>query len=349
MQQHPLLVQLATYKKLLNKKVISIVIIAHVYEPRGHRNNSQLQCSDAERFSIEEFNEIYQGIVLSGCYVHRVFFNEIDFIEDYLRQPSCYRNTLIYNLARNGYGDNKKTLIPSFCELTGLQYSTSSSLSCALCRNKFYFSSLLTAAGIPVPKTRRIDDLINHTQDGSLFCDTVIAKPCSESASQGISGNNIIKYSYEAIKTYEGKDYVLQEYIDGIECEVPIIAFPDNVIALPPVGIQLGNKHIMDEDASSNYEYSFFPLAQLYSNDKITEIMDYAVRAFRTLGMEVYGRIDFRISKDGTPYVFDVSTTPYTILHSSFAYAFELLGFDYPSVYEAIIVAANARRSSSNG
>lgn len=328
--------------------MINIVIIAHVYEPRGHRNNSQLQCSDAERFSIEEFNEIYHGIINAGYYVQRVFFNEIDLIEDFLRQPSCYENSIIYNLARNGYGDNKKTLIPAFCELTGLRYSTSSSLSCALCRNKYYFSSLLSAAGIPVPKTRKVDDLITQSQDESLLYDMVIAKPCSESASQDIHENNIFKFSFEGIKPYSGKDYVIQEYIDGIECEVPIIAFSDNVIALQPIGIQLGEKCIMDEDTSHNYKYSFFSLTKLYSKEKINEIMNYAVRAFHTLGMEIYGRIDFRIAQDGTPYIFDVSTTPYTIKHSSFAYAFELLGLDYPSVYEAIIVAAHTRNNSSN-
>ncbi len=45
---------------------LDIVLIAHVQEPRGNINIHQLQCSKTERFSIEEFHDIYQGIVNAG-------------------------------------------------------------------------------------------------------------------------------------------------------------------------------------------------------------------------------------------------------------------------------------------
>ena len=122
---------------------LNVVLIAHVREPRGYTNITQLQCSDTERFSVDEFNEIYQGIVAAGYFVQAIYFNEIDFITEYIEHPERYKNSLIYTLARNGFGDNKKTIIPSFCELVGLKYTTSSSLACALARNKYYFSSLL--------------------------------------------------------------------------------------------------------------------------------------------------------------------------------------------------------------
>ena len=62
--------------------------------------------------------------------------------------------------------------------------------------------------------------------------------------------------------------------------------------------------------------------------------------------MDVYGRIDFRIAADGTPYIFDVSTTPYTTKHSSFAFAFERLGLSYSEIYQAIIFAALQRENA---
>ena len=96
---------------------LNVVLIAHVREPRGHMNIRQLQCSETERFTIDEFNEIYQGIVDAGYFVQAVYFNEIDFITDYIEHPERYKSSLIYTLARNGLGDNKKTIIPSFCVL----------------------------------------------------------------------------------------------------------------------------------------------------------------------------------------------------------------------------------------
>lgn len=99
----------------ISQTVLNVVLIAHVCEPRGHMNITQLQCSKTERFSIDEFNEIYQGIVSAGYFVQNIYFNEIDFINDYIEHPDRYKNSLIYTLARNGLGDNKKTIIPSFC------------------------------------------------------------------------------------------------------------------------------------------------------------------------------------------------------------------------------------------
>ena len=154
-----------------NKDALNIILLAHVQEPRGHINTAQLQCTETERFSVEEFNEIYQGIVTAGYYIQSVYYNELDFISDYLDHPDRFKNCLIYNLARNGLGDNKKTIIPAFCELVGLNYSTSSSLACTLCRNKYYFSTLFHAHNIPVPASWLLDNNgnwvngapINHT------------------------------------------------------------------------------------------------------------------------------------------------------------------------------------------
>ena len=93
---------------------VNIILIAHVQEPRGHLNEQQIQCETTERFSIEEFHEIYQGIVSAGFYIQSVYFNELDFISDYIEHTNRFRNCLVYNLARNGIGDNKKTIIPAF-------------------------------------------------------------------------------------------------------------------------------------------------------------------------------------------------------------------------------------------
>lgn len=60
----------------VNKNVLNIILLAHVQQPRGYVNNGQLQCSETERFSIEEFNEIYQGIVSAGYYIQSVYYNE---------------------------------------------------------------------------------------------------------------------------------------------------------------------------------------------------------------------------------------------------------------------------------
>lgn len=327
----------------VSQAVLNVVLIAHVREPRGNMNVTQLQCSEAERFSIDEFNEIYQGIVAAGYFVQAIYFNEIDFINDYIEHPERYKNSLIYSLARNGLGDNKKTLVPAFCELLGLKYTTSPSLSCALARNKYYFSTLFDVHNVPVPESWLFTDegiwMNGAPEDGTK----VICKPAFESASQGINEKGIITVSPELESKLLGASYIVQEYIEGAECEVPVFKVGNIVHVFPPIGIDLYGKSILDENASNDNQYGFYQLGERFPSEVITKIQSITERAFRLLQMDVYGRIDFRITSDGKPFIFDVSTTPYTTRHSSFAYAFNQLGFEYCDIYRAVISAALMR------
>lgn len=327
----------------ISQAVLNVVLIAHVCEPRGHTNISQLQCSETERFSIDEFNEIYQGIVAAGYFVQAVYFNEIDFINDYIEHPDRYKNSIIYTLARNGLGDNKKTIIPSFCELLGLRYTTSPSLSCALARNKYYFSTLFNAHNVPVPKSWLCTDQGIWINGAPINGTKVICKPASESASQGINESKIITATPELNSRLLGTSYIVQEYVEGFECEVPVFKVGNSVYVFPPIGIDLQGKSILDEDASEHNQYGFYKLDKRFPSEVVATIQETAERAFRLLQMDVYGRIDFRITPNGQPFIFDVSTTPYTTKHSSFAYAFKHLGFEYCDIYRAVISAALMR------
>ena len=328
----------------IDKNTLSIILLAHVQQPRGSINKDQLQCNETERVSIEEFNEIYQGIVAAGYYIQSVYFNELDFISDYIEHPARFQNCLIYNLARNGLGDNKKTIIPAFCELVGLNYNTSSSLSCALCRNKYYFTTLFRSHNIPVPRSWLLDNSGNWVNGFPSHKIQVICKPCSESASQGISESNIFYASLEKFKRFHGTSCIVQEYINGEECEVPVFKIGNSIEVLPPVGINLGKKKVLDEQTSADNNYDFYSLKETQSQQTINLICDYAKKAFNLMQMNVYGRIDFRISLDGKPYIFDISTTPYTTRHSSFAFDFNLMQFKYSDIYHAIITAAVKRQ-----
>ena len=327
----------------LDKNQINIILLAHVQEPRGHINPSQIQCNETERFSIDEFYEIYKGIVNAGYYIQSVYYNELDFISDYTEHPEKFANSLVYSLARNGLRENKKTIIPSFCELVGLKYSCSSSLSCALCRNKYYFTSLLRTHNIPAPKSWLLTQegrwINEEPKDGTC----VICKPCSESASQGVNEDCIFSAAKEKFHCFHETSFLVQEYIDGIECEVPVFKIGDTIEVLPPVGIDLMGNPILDERNSTDYHYGFYHLADTQSQDIITTIQDYARRAFQLMQMEVYGRIDFRLGSDGIPYIFDISTTPYTTMHSSFAFSFEYHGYMYSDIYQAVVTAALQR------
>lgn len=335
-------------KCIISKDSLNIILLAHVQQPRGSINIAQLQCSKTERFSIEEFYEIYQGIVDAGYYIQAVYYNELDFISDFMEHPERFKHCLIYNLARNGLGNNKKTVIPAFCELVGLKYSTSSSLTCALCRNKYYFTTLIRSHNIPVPQSWLLNNNGEWEKDSPPDGLRVICKPVSESASQGVTQAGIFDASPSMFKRYRGTQYIVQEYIEGAECEVPLFKVGDSIMVMSPVGINLNGNKILDEKNSAENNYGFYRLKDTQTAFTIDKIKNYAEKVFRLLQMDIYGRIDFRIDSKGMPYIFDIATTPYTTRHSSFSFAFDQLSLCYSDIYRAVISAALWRQNDKN-
>lgn len=325
------------------KNNYDIVLIAHVMTPRGNDNILQLNCSSTEHFTVQEFNEIYSGIVNAGFFIRSVFFNELDFIKDITTKYADYKNSVVFNLCRNGLGPNKKTVVPALCDLLGILYTSSGAGACALARNKLLFSTLILSNGHPCPfGGKTYTDFKNRLPDTAQ----VIRKPLYDSASQGIDDKSI--YTVSELKTQTIQhDIMFQEYINGFECEVPIFKIKKSIIALPPIGISFsGDKRIgiLSYIESMKNEYGFYPLEEVLPLEVCIKIQNTAKAVFELLDMDVYGRIDFRINEETNSFfVIDISTTPYITKHSSFNYSIQLAGYRYEDIFNIIVGAALQR------
>lgn len=321
---------LKNIKKMpVDKNLIEVTLIAHVRGPRGSINNLQLQCNETEKFTVDEFYEIYSGIVSAGYFINRTYFNELDFIQDYMENPKCFNKSIIFNLARNGIKDNKKALIPSFCDMVSLPYTTSGSFSCSLARNKKIFKTILQEHNIKVPHSW---DTFKEVSNKGI---NVIKKPISESASQGISDQSI--FSLDDNNSKDTNSYFYQEYIEGLECEVPVFKIKNQIFAMDPVGIDLKGNKILTYNNSLNDNYSFYDLTHKIDKNIIDDLKSQAIKTFQVLDMDIYGRIDFRINEKGEAFVFDVSSTPYITKHSSFDFAFHKEKLEYFDIFDIIL------------
>jgi D-alanine-D-alanine ligase len=321
------------------KDFLEIVLVANVLGPRGHDNMMQLNCPETEHFTPQEFDEIYRGIVDTGFFIKKVFFSELDFIKDIITDIMEYSTFVVFNLCRNGTKMNNKAIVPAICDLLKISYTSSSAGSCALARNKLLFTSYLSANGILCPISGRyVNDLIDQLPLDSK----IIYKPNDGSASQGISSESIMSLANALHKCYG--DYLIQEYIDGYECEVPIFCVSDQCLAMPPIGISFNsNSHtdILSDIDSMNNNYNFYNLSDILSIEICERIMHDAKKTFNLLNLEIYGRVDFRIDKKTLRhYLIDISTTPYITRHSSFAYAVKANGGEYSDIFRLIVEAS---------
>lgn len=325
---------------------IFLVANASIHTEKMSFYNIKHACSD-EFFSLDEFQEITTALFKTGSYIN-IFYNELEFIQYIIENSNKMKleELMIYNLARDGISEGKKSLIPSFCDLFSIKYSGSNAFVISLCRNKYSWLSIANSHKISVPKTiyynmNQFSDNINVLKGKKI-----IIKNCYESASIGLSENSVIDFKdYNQIKPYLNKktSILFQEYIEGLECEVPFFNISGEIIVLDPVLIRINNSNIITSTISNNYEYTFDLLKYHLQNEICEKIRECVKHLAIILGIQVYGRIDFRINNDNQYFVIDIAATPYTIQHSSFAFLFEQYGLCYEDIYKIIIYASSKK------
>ena len=74
--------------------------------------------------------------------------------------------------------------------------------------------------------------------------------------------------------------------------------------------------------------------------DRVTRA---AVCAARALGIRDYGRLDFRVSPDGTPWFIEASTHPHIQRHSSFFVLARQHSMEYHEMLDMLIQIATRR------
>lgn len=334
------------YDLLKKKPDIYLIANAQDYTSKispyniNHANNSEF-------FSAEELGEIAASLFDIGCYTS-IFYTESEFI-DYI-QRNVYRldidNLLVINLARDGIKEGKKGLIPAFCDLFNLMYSGSNSFVVSLCRNKFIWSSVLRNYNINVPDFCKIK---NSRKIGELDIDSkekIIIKDICESASIDLDFKSVTDNPKEDTLLRRIKeDKLVQEYISGIEVEVPFYKFNTDIVVGEPINILFNSDvNILTSTISNSYDYEFSTI----DDEKLKDLLILTTqKVVELLEITGYGRVDYRIDDNNICYVFDIATMPYIIHHSSFAHWFETVNLKYTDIYKALIMSTLYKYSNN--
>lgn len=319
-----------------------VYVIADTQERTKYLYPSEYPHADeSEFFSREEFAEIASAIFYVFGYV-RVFYSEMEFIEYFIQNKLCPKQFVVYNFARDGQANGKKSLIPAFCDLMNIHYTGSNAFVISLLRNKDIYTMLLGLNKISVPKSMvyKVHENPNHIIT-ELINEKVIVKNIHESASIGLSTQNVFEISEDASQELENicaqmhcNELLIQEFIDGPEFEVLVIQFRGVYYSLMPVEIVFPDSHTyIDSEISNAYQYQF----KIANTEIAPALCKAAEKAATIMRIKDYARFDFRM-KNGVPYLFDIAGTPYTIHHSSIAYLFtQYYHLPYESIYKVVV------------
>ncbi len=228
---------------------------------------------------------------------------------------------------RDGFGPARRSTVALLCNQFGFHYPHSDAYAAAITRHKHHQAMLLHQAGIPAPKTWSFHPERGWQTGAPPEGLKVLCKSTYEAWSVGVSENTVRSYDSDADQIVAalckelGQPVCVQEFIDGPEIYAavldPGVAVCTGMIEVRARGGPKSNgSYLVFDDHFRPDGLVYLPVSTVSAavRDRIAHL---AVRTFMLMSMSFVGRVDFRVSEDGTPHVIDIADNPGTAPNSS--------------------------------
>jgi D-alanine-D-alanine ligase len=192
----------------------------------------------------------------------------------------------------------------------------------------------------------------------------LIVKSLNEDASMGIAQASVIDTDEKLVERVAfiheriGTAAIAEQYIEGRELYVGVLG-NERLRVLPIWELNFGT---MAQDswkiATERLKYDLKYQERLgvkqgraenLAPELVAKIQKMAKRTFRTLELEGYARIDFRLSEDGTPYFLEANPNAEIAKVEVFAEAALADGMAYPDLLHRIVALGINRAGAAGG
>jgi len=271
--------------------------------------------------------------------------------------PDCVVN-LVESL--DGHG-RLIDLFPSLLDTMEVAYTGSTSTSIRLTSHKIMAKEKIRAAGLPAQAwigPYPFELCSKYTIHPPMIWPEGpwIIKSVWEHASIGLTGEGLVfaKDPEQLIKCLQirapklGGACFAELYIDGREFNISLLAGPEGPVVLPPAeiifeGYQDYKPRIVCYNAKWNeksFEYSHTPRQFDFppsDGPLLNELKQIAIRCWQIFDLRGYARVDFRVDRDGRPWVLEVNANPCLSPDAGFAAAVGRSGMPFVNVVESIL------------
>ena len=230
-------------------------------------------------------------------------------------------------------------------ELLGIPYTGSGVMASSVGMDKITTKIVWLAAGLPTPRYA----VLNVSSDLDAVCADLglplIVKPPHEGSTIGItkvSAANEFKAAFDIAAALD--DSVLaEEFVTGREFTVAMLGSGANARPLPVVEIVApqGNYDYQNKYFTDDTKY-FCPA--VLPEALTQEMQRLAVLAYRAIGCEGWGRVDFLLREsDQKPFLLEVNTSPGMTGHSLVPMAARAEGISYEDLCVEILRTARLK------
>ncbi|HLT90656.1 MAG TPA: D-alanine--D-alanine ligase [Woeseiaceae bacterium] len=227
-------------------------------------------------------------------------------------------------IALHGPGGEDGTLQGAL-EWLGIAYTGSGVLASALAMDKLRSKKLFGSAGIATPEYRVVESAADAERAAAEIGLPLVLKPVGEGSSVGMTKvfrHDELAPAASLALRYGGLAFA-ERCIEGDEITVGVLqgkALPSIRIETPRVFYDYEAKYHAD---STRY---FCPGGDAAAERRYAQA---AMAAFDELGCSGWGRVDFMVDRDGTPWVLEVNTVPGMTGHSLVPMAAKAAGLDF--------------------
>ncbi|MCR5774346.1 MAG: ATP-grasp domain-containing protein [Lachnospiraceae bacterium] len=251
---------------------------------------------------------------------------------------------------------NREAIVPALLELNRIPYVGSDAYCMGLSQNKYHTKLVAGALGITCPDGIYLDYRNDNVMDedgimrmlsekGLDF--PLLVKPNEEGYSMGVF---LVKDKEELLKAVKSdfdnyhEPVLVEEYIDGKEVYVPIVGTGDEAYTLP-VG------RVVAEDGSDVaiycvedkcYDWSHYEACEL-PEETAGRMKAESLKLYRHMGCRDFGRCDYRLKKDGTPVMIEITPRPGLTEEGPFESSAKAAGMTYDGLLKEIINSAAKR------
>jgi D-alanine-D-alanine ligase len=245
--------------------------------------------------------------------------------------------------------------IPSFLELMKIPYTGCNPRGLILARGKDLSKTLVHNRRIAVPAFA-VFPMRHKVKRPARLALPLIVKSLNEDGSRGISQASIVdtdeKLAERVAFIHErvGTAAIAEQFIDGRELYVPVLG--NNRLKVLPVWElkfgTMGGQAIATEKVKHDTDYQERvgiedgPAKNLAPEVR-AHIQRAAKRIYRTLKLDGYARIDFRLSTDGTLYFIEANPNPEIAKSQEFALAARHDKIDYAGLLHRILTLGMSR------
>ncbi|MDE5415088.1 M20/M25/M40 family metallo-hydrolase [Alkalihalobacterium chitinilyticum] len=323
--------------------------IAIVYNRESQAVINLFGKQNREKYGLETIRNIKEALVAGGHQV-KTFEGDKNIIaklEEFMPSVvSGERPGLVFNLSYGIQGKGRYMHIPGILEMLGIPYVGSGPETHALALDKVVTKMILIQRGLPTPKFTVMEKPDSPIMDNLKY--PLIVKPKDEAVSFGLKvvhNEEELRAGVQLIyETFQAPTLV-EEYIEGREVNVGLLG-NNPVEALLPVELVFGEGEQIytyeDKKNKSGRTVQKVCPAPL-SEEQTKEIQQLAIDTFNALGCYDSARVDFRIDKDGKPYILEVNSMASLGADGSFVYAAETMGLSYADLMNKLIDITNER------